>query len=312
VWGNDISGESISVLTKVLRKNNWLLGLNLGNNKLSEESLNYLVKELSNNTVLEAVLLRENPGFNEDIAKRLYGSLLSKSSEVNEKKESFELSGKSRLNKVSNRVSWLLKGWMRLQCEETRDIIKQSLSHSLVSKTSFSAIQKSLSREQNRKELYRPYSAFSYLHEDDDDNEEPFHQQNYGSSGVDDDPMLLYDLEGDYPVNGKSLTNGFTRNSKENSKFHDSLLKTEKFIQEPYRSFNFDQLEYSKGYVPNDELDKAVPTISPSNANNKKSKNFTFDEGGWEYWPANNTNGEGNARYVEMSLIFCSHFFLLC
>lgn len=259
--------------------------MSLGNNKLTNEAVESLVEELDCNNVLQSVLLRENDGFTADIAKRLYQSILAKSNEPSEGM----LSANARLNKLTARVSWLLKSWMRLQCEETRDVIEQTLSQSF-SRASLNTTQRLAVREHNLREIHRPYSIFSYLLEDEDDNEEV---RNRLMNSLQDNPLILYDLEeGDATPNGSQL--------------RSSQALTSRFIVEPYQSKNFEHLEYSKRYSDEfhrdsrgygaDELDGGIPTSSP-HGNGKKHD--------WDYWPDEKGRSNGKEERYSYSHFVC-------
>lgn len=267
---------------------------------MTTTALNSLVEELSSNTVIQSVLLRENEGFTADIGKRLYQSILAKAQETNEGM----LSANARLNKISARVSWLLKSWMRLQCEETRDVIEQTLSHSMTT-TMMSASRTSMNntiqrlgaavREHNIREIHRPYSVFSYLLEDEDENSDNHEvARNRLMSSLQDNPLILYDLEED-----DQQPHGNNNGSQPTS----SQALTNRFVIEPYQSKGFENLEYSKRYIgdndihefgknrKDDELDLAIPSSSPHAHNGKKHHE-------WEYWPEekrghHHNNGHG-------------------
>lgn len=95
------------------------VGLNLAENRLTQESLDAFVKNLKQNQVIQAVLLRNNPGLNSENAMKLYKSVFAKM----QVSDDLGNNGLARLNLLGPTVSWMLKSWMRLQCEETRDLI---------------------------------------------------------------------------------------------------------------------------------------------------------------------------------------------
>lgn len=83
---------------------------------------------MEGNPVLQAVLLRNNPGLTCDLSTKLYRSVFAKM------QTSTNAAGQTaftRLNLLVPRVSWMLKSWMRLQCEETRDLITAASTHQL-------------------------------------------------------------------------------------------------------------------------------------------------------------------------------------
>ena len=239
------------------------VGINLAHNKMSEASITEIVKQFVTNSVLQAFLLRGNDGFTIENAKSLYQSIAAKT--IEDDKQGIP-AAYTRLNKISPRVSWLLRSWMRLQCEETRDIIEQSLSQSM-SRLSLNTTQR-ISREHNLRELFKPYSVFTYLHEDDEENLAL-------RTSATDNPLILYDLEEEEDgQDGNGVLKYSTRNSLQN---------TEKFITEPFHPMNFEQAEFSKRYQQaqnekKDVLDKAIPPTSPK----LKGEN---DQNDWEYWP---------------------------
>jgi hypothetical protein len=274
--GNNFEGQSMKEFTRVIKKNNWLLGVNLANNHCSERCLNELRYELSeNNSVIQAVLLRGNEGFSEEIAKKLYQSITAK---ANQSQNGIPPAS-TRLNKISPRVSWLLKSWMRLQCEETRDVIEQSLLHStsISPRTSLSTIQRTLTREHNLRELFRPYSVFSYLNEDQEGEFD-----DYQGNG---DPLILYDLEEENYGNGLSGT-------------RNSLKATDKFVKEPFNPLIFDQNEISNRYRPSDTLEETVPGLSPKAKGTKNTSD-------WEYWPDEILHANADHRYERFFLSIC-------
>jgi hypothetical protein len=86
--------------------------------------LDTFVKNLKQNQVIQAVLLRNNPGLNSENAMKLYKSVFAKM----QVSDDLGNNGLARLNLLGPTVSWMLKSWMRLQCEETRDLISSVTS----------------------------------------------------------------------------------------------------------------------------------------------------------------------------------------
>lgn len=86
---------------------------------MTQEHLDTFVKNLKQNQVIQAVLLRNNPGLNSENAMKLYKSVFAKM----QVSDDLGNNGLARLNLLGPTVSWMLKSWMRLQCEETRDLI---------------------------------------------------------------------------------------------------------------------------------------------------------------------------------------------
>lgn len=165
LWGNKITGSGILGVTRLLRKNCWLLGLNLAENQINELNMAILVDDLKTNRVLQAILLRNNPGLDAFQAKVLNDSILEKpNTPVNGL-----ISGINRLEIISPRVAWILKSWMRLQCEETRDLIQGHTSVSL-SQHLIKTPQRPSLKESNISEYIKSYSIFSYLENNFKDN----------------------------------------------------------------------------------------------------------------------------------------------
>lgn len=91
---------------------------------MTQEHLDTFVKNLKQNQVIQAVLLRNNPGLNSENAMKLYKSVFAKM----QVSDDLGNNGLARLNLLGPTVSWMLKSWMRLQCEETRDLISSVTS----------------------------------------------------------------------------------------------------------------------------------------------------------------------------------------
>lgn len=147
LFGNKITGEEMASFNEIISKNYWLLGkycdsnlasekfidncvivlcstsgLNLAENKLTEENLDNFVESVKKNDVIQAVLLRNNPGLTADNCLDLYKSVFAKM----QLSDDLGSNGFARINLLGPTVSWMVKSWMRLQCEETRDLISVS------------------------------------------------------------------------------------------------------------------------------------------------------------------------------------------
>lgn len=108
-FGNHLTGKNILLLAQLLRKSQWLLGINLAENQLNEAAIAVLVDELQHNNILQSVLLRNNPGLTADFSHRL--------------RKPIQSSGTYRLNLLSSPLSYMMRKWMLLQCEEERDLL---------------------------------------------------------------------------------------------------------------------------------------------------------------------------------------------
>ncbi len=62
ISGNKFEGKSILTLARVLKRNGWLLGLNMGNNMLSSEAIDTILDVIRTNSVINVVVFNGNPG----------------------------------------------------------------------------------------------------------------------------------------------------------------------------------------------------------------------------------------------------------
>lgn len=119
-----------------------------------------LIDELkSDKNELQSVLLRNNPGLDMTLAKVLCESVVAKSKSSNGN----YACGYERLNILPPRVSWLLRSWMRLQCEETRDLIQGRVLMNFSEHSMKSSVRKASTRESPQEAYLRSYSVFTYL-----------------------------------------------------------------------------------------------------------------------------------------------------
>jgi hypothetical protein len=211
LWGNNITGKGALMFARLLRKNDWLLGkgchnfpfcwlhddwyretgLNLAENNINELNMAILVEELKNNAILQSILLRNNPGLEVSMATALCSSVMEKSKSVSKSLSE----GFARLDVLEPRVSWLLKCWMTLQCEETRDLIQgrrlmMNLPDEAVRQ---SAPRKHLTKESPEDIYLKAYSIFNYI--SDFDLSKPNLPVHPSGNQEDDDPVL-YDFSG--------------------------------------------------------------------------------------------------------------------
>lgn len=101
--GNSLSDAGISQLTKVLKKNHWLLGINLSNNQLSVDGLDALTSSLSANAALHACCLAGNPGLTLSTVEAV---------------ASITTNVQSRIDIMPEKVATLLRRWMKMQANE--------------------------------------------------------------------------------------------------------------------------------------------------------------------------------------------------
>jgi hypothetical protein len=132
--GNKLSGKGILSLTRVLRKNYWLLGLNLADNHLDADSLQTLVSCLQSNAILQTLLLKGNPGLPtsfvspmlRDIAARNTNTVspssavlpLTATSDDDSEGDLAQCNGYKRLALLPDKVVQLLRLWIKLQTVE--------------------------------------------------------------------------------------------------------------------------------------------------------------------------------------------------
>jgi hypothetical protein len=102
-------------------------GLNLANNNIHRDSVLVLVEELLGNTVMQALLLKNNPGLDRHIANVMLAAIRrntldttsSSTQDVVEHLEIRHSSGARRLELQSPRIALLLRTWQQLEVEES-------------------------------------------------------------------------------------------------------------------------------------------------------------------------------------------------
>lgn len=100
--GNDLTGSEFINLSKNLSKNQWLLGLNLSHNRISEASLSEMVVAINNNDTLTALVVDGNPGLSSRAAKESYDHMSGSK-------------GRERIDLLPDGVALLLRRWLKLQ-----------------------------------------------------------------------------------------------------------------------------------------------------------------------------------------------------
>jgi hypothetical protein len=175
--------------------------LNFAENKIDELGMAILIDELkSGKNELQAVLLRNNPGLDMTLAKVMCESVVAKA-----KSSHGNLAcGYERLNVLPPRVSWLLRSWMRLQCEETRDLIQGRVLMNFSEHSMKSSVRKASTRETPQEAYLRCYSVYTYLDDPETGNgstngQSKLHPPHPAHTG--NDPVLY-----DFPDVEESLT----------------------------------------------------------------------------------------------------------
>lgn len=118
LYDNLFTGSGLRALTRVLRNNNWLLGLNLARNRLDQEAITTIVEELVHNKVIQVVLLKDNPGVDQQSVKILNSIIASNTTAVLPRL----LNGFRRFSLLPHRVSQLLVTWVQLEQMESTAI----------------------------------------------------------------------------------------------------------------------------------------------------------------------------------------------
>ncbi len=348
LWGNKISGNGILILTRLLRRNNWLLGesvvfifvarfvlmvkigLNFAENMINEIQMAILVDELKNNSVLQAVVLRNNPGLTIALASELCRSVVAKAKDT-----SSSLSdGFARLKVLEPRVTWLLNCWMRLQCEETRDVIQgRILMNYAEHNANKSTPRKALTKESPQETYLQAYSVFNYLSDPEVRSNLPIHPL----VNKDDDDPVLYDFDtrgaarlsvdnqirlsaasGNYAAgryNCLLANTNHSNRSHENQQcftasrdqaYHELLFRPSIGSPQPFtRGAEYDEsVDASVDHRPSqrlakakeqaDELERAIAVPSPTTPSKGSNGHFNNIDS-WEYWPDNNM-GTDQAR----------------
>lgn len=142
--GNFLTEKSVLPLCRVLRMNYWLLGLNLANNRLDAEAVEVFVESLRTNTIIQSVLLKNNPGFLESskpmvLLYKILGRNSSDTAAVAPLEQALNTSttvltkasnGKARLSYLPLRVAEMLKCWKMLHLIECNTAIAEPSSSS--------------------------------------------------------------------------------------------------------------------------------------------------------------------------------------
>lgn len=116
-----------------------------------------LVDELKSNPILQAILIKNNPGANSVLGSTLYDSIVQK---LDNQSNELHANGFARLEVLNPRVTWLLKSWMRLQLEETAFFIK--LDSKQVPAKGYQKPQP-VALDSLKDELVKNYSVLSYV-----------------------------------------------------------------------------------------------------------------------------------------------------
>lgn len=176
-------------------------GISLAANKLDEVNTAIFVDEVKENSLLQTVLLGNNPGYTASTAQILHSAIVNRN--ASHRPENGLLSGFERLSVLPPRLCWLMKTWMRLQSEELQSLIEEQLSpapttHQLIASHNTSALsitshfsksQYQISSQELMKQQQRKlYSAFGFL----EDHEKPEAENQRNNV---DKRSILYDLD---------------------------------------------------------------------------------------------------------------------
>eukprot|EP01031_Cornospumella_fuschlensis_P038655 gene38655-46991_t len=126
--GNLLTGDNMQGLCSELKKAFWLLGLNLADNRLSAAAIEQLLGALRANEILQVLLMRGNPGVQDEgngsngsRLTSLYQTIVSRLGDGAAGTQSAShgmVTGYMRINLLAPRVSWLLRVWRELLYEE--------------------------------------------------------------------------------------------------------------------------------------------------------------------------------------------------
>mmetsp|Transcript_33550 Transcript_33550/g.74730 ORF Transcript_33550/g.74730 Transcript_33550/m.74730 type:complete len:792 (-) Transcript_33550:180-2555(-) len=174
LYGNRIEGRDMYQLTRVLRGNHWLLGLNLAENNIERESMLVLVEEMLHNTVMQAVLLKGNPGLCPQVVCVLHAAVqrntldttVAATCEVVEDLEGRHSSGSRRLELQPPAVMLLLRNWQTVHAAETLSTPPLGSVHEIASDTSAPTVN-GLDKGQAAKDQYmhhHPHHPHHHAH----------------------------------------------------------------------------------------------------------------------------------------------------
>jgi len=114
IAGNNFTGKDFKDLLKNLKRNQWFLGLNISNNKLSKDFLEELRNSITANNVMSSLLLDGNKGLTPELSKEI--SACMNVSNV-------------RLDLLPEGVSLLLRRWIK-QSNTVNDSLRLSSTFS--------------------------------------------------------------------------------------------------------------------------------------------------------------------------------------
>ena len=139
IAGNSFTGKEFKDLFKNLKRNQWFLGLNVSNNKLSKESLEELRHSVAANNVMSSLVLEGNKGLTPEVNKEICACM--NISNV-------------RLDLLPEGVSLLLRRWIK-QSNVVNDSLRPSSSYSPEYDASVNLAQK-LQRSVSTPNLLKP------------------------------------------------------------------------------------------------------------------------------------------------------------